>query len=246
VALLLASLLSIVPAPAQAAWVGPSAAGSVTLVGAGDIAVCGSNVSDSATALIVSAILSSDPNAIAFTAGDNVYPDGSSSRYGACYDPTWGVFKSRTRPVPGNHDYYNNPTGAGYSVLRRRAGLPAGVGIATRPAGGSTPDERVRPRPRAAASTAGCANLVNNPASACSPCGIGQLRPVMAARRMAPVFRCSTTMARNRVERARRRLQRFSTDPKGSRSGPMACGNGWSVRVERRSTALRRRWRRAR
>src|SRR6266545_3066199 len=104
-AMLVAASLLLVPAPARAAWMTPPTAGSVTLVGAGDIAVCGSNGHDSATALLVGSILSADPAAIAFTAGDNVYPDGSSSWYAACYDPTWGAFRSRTRPVPGNHDY---------------------------------------------------------------------------------------------------------------------------------------------
>jgi 3',5'-cyclic AMP phosphodiesterase CpdA len=100
----------------------------VTLIGAGDIAVCGTNVLDSATAQIVGDVLASDPTAIAFTAGDNVYPNGSASWYSACYDPTWGAFKSRTRPVPGNHDYYNNPTGAGYFGYFGANAGPAGRG----------------------------------------------------------------------------------------------------------------------
>jgi hypothetical protein len=41
-----------------------------------------------------------------FTAGDNAYPDGSTSDFANSYDPTWGRFKSRTRPATGNHDYH--------------------------------------------------------------------------------------------------------------------------------------------
>src|SRR6266550_974683 len=40
-----------------------------------------------------------------FADGDNAYPDGSSTVYKNCYNPTWGRFKARTKPVPGNHDY---------------------------------------------------------------------------------------------------------------------------------------------
>jgi len=125
--LLVTGLLLLVPAPAWA-WLTPSAADSVTLIGAGDIAVCGSNVRDSATAQIVSDVLASNPSAIAFTAGDNVYPDGSTSWYAACYEPTWGAFKFRTRPVPGNHDYYNNPNGEGYFGYFGSQAGPSGRG----------------------------------------------------------------------------------------------------------------------
>jgi calcineurin-like phosphoesterase family protein len=50
---------------------------------------------------------------IALTLGDNQYPDGLLSDYLAFYDPTWGRFKSKTRPVPGNHEY-QTPGAAGY------------------------------------------------------------------------------------------------------------------------------------
>jgi hypothetical protein len=110
----LASALLSLPLPAYAARLTPTVDGAVTLVGAGDIAVCGSNTSDTRTAQIVQQILLADSTAIAFTLGDNVYPDGSSAWFSSCYEPTWGAFRTRTRPVPGNHDYYNNPKGEGY------------------------------------------------------------------------------------------------------------------------------------
>jgi hypothetical protein len=40
------------------------------------------------------------------TAGDNAYPDGALSEFQAYYDPSWGRFKAKTRPSPGNHDYH--------------------------------------------------------------------------------------------------------------------------------------------
>jgi 3',5'-cyclic AMP phosphodiesterase CpdA len=78
-----------------------------TLVGAGDIAGCG-QVEDTATAKLMETI----PGTV-FTLGDNVYNDGSAKQFANCYGPTWGRFKARTRPVPGNHDYFT-PNAAGY------------------------------------------------------------------------------------------------------------------------------------
>jgi hypothetical protein len=71
----------------------------VTLMGAGDIA--GDTENAAATAALIAA---AGPHAV-FTTGDNAYPDGALSDYLAKYHPTWGAFKDRTRPVPGNHDY---------------------------------------------------------------------------------------------------------------------------------------------
>jgi hypothetical protein len=85
----------------------------VTLVGAGDIAVCGTGY-DTETGALVENVLDSDTTAIAFTAGDNVYPDGSLNYFNSCYEETWGAFKARTRPGIGNHEYYGNPGAAGY------------------------------------------------------------------------------------------------------------------------------------
>ena len=69
-------------------------------IGAGDIADCG-RTQDEATAAILSGI----PGTV-WTAGDNVYPTGTTANYNNCYEPSWGgAIKARTRPVPGNHDW---------------------------------------------------------------------------------------------------------------------------------------------
>ena len=44
-----------------------------------------------------------------FTIGDNAYETGTAAEFG-CYNATWGAFKARTRPTPGNHDYGNGAT----------------------------------------------------------------------------------------------------------------------------------------
>ena len=70
-----------------------------TLVGAGDIAVCGQPGAEQ-TARLLDAI----PGTV-FTAGDNTYPSGTERSFTDCYHPTWGRHRARTRPAPGNHDY---------------------------------------------------------------------------------------------------------------------------------------------
>lgn len=90
---------------------------TVTLVGAGDIADCNSDV-DGQTAALVAAI----PGTV-FTLGDNAYEDGKRSEFDSCYAPTWGQFKGRTRPAPGNHDYHTAGAAGYFSYFGDRAGL---------------------------------------------------------------------------------------------------------------------------
>jgi hypothetical protein len=79
------------------------------LVGAGDIARCGStSTGDDQTATLLDGF-----DGTVFTAGDNAYPDGSIRDYEGCYAPSWGRHRERTRPVPGNHEYAT-PGAAGY------------------------------------------------------------------------------------------------------------------------------------
>jgi hypothetical protein len=89
----------------------PLCAAEAVLVGAGDIAKCGSTLKNAeATAKLLDRFLERlDPdrreNAVVFTVGDNVYPRGRASEFTRCYDPTWGRHKTRTRPSIGNHDH---------------------------------------------------------------------------------------------------------------------------------------------
>jgi hypothetical protein len=54
--------------------------------------------------------------------GDNQYERGTAADYFAAYDPTWGRFKAKTHPVPGNHEY-RTPDAQGY---RDYFGFPSG------------------------------------------------------------------------------------------------------------------------
>src|SRR5215467_13654788 len=73
------------------------------LVGAGDIASCDDLAGAYATAQVIDKI----PGTV-FAAGDLAYPDGSDEDFKNCYGPTWGRFKDRTRPAPGNHEYHSS------------------------------------------------------------------------------------------------------------------------------------------
>src|ERR1700722_19846565 len=73
---------------------------SFTLVGAGDIVGCSNLSGAEATAKLIDSI----PGTV-FAAGDLAYEDGTYEEFQKCYGPTWGRFKARTRPTPGNHEY---------------------------------------------------------------------------------------------------------------------------------------------
>jgi len=87
------------------------------LVGAGDIASCDDLAGAEATAKLIEKI----PGTV-FAAGDLAYPDGSDEQFAKCYAPTWGRFKDRTRPAPGNHEYHKS----GASGYARYFGAAAG------------------------------------------------------------------------------------------------------------------------
>jgi hypothetical protein len=91
------------------------------LVGAGDIAACDHPL-DRATAALIAGI-----DGTVFAAGDDAYESGTPQQFRDCYDPTWGAFKARTRPAPGNHDF-NTPGGAGYFDYFGPAAGPPGLG----------------------------------------------------------------------------------------------------------------------
>ncbi len=96
----------------------PPSGGTAILVGAGDISTGGA--AEKATA----ALLAKIPGTV-FTAGDNAYNDGSKTDY-QHFDASWGAFKSRMRPAPGNHDYHLSPQYY-YTYFGAAAG-PPGLG----------------------------------------------------------------------------------------------------------------------
>lgn len=90
-----------------------------SLIAAGDIAYCGQPY-DQATAALVKHM-----RGTVAALGDLAYENGTPAEFSACYQPTWGAFKNRTRPAPGNHEYNLDHTAAGYfGYWGARAGNP--------------------------------------------------------------------------------------------------------------------------
>ena len=89
------------------------------VVAAGDIGVCRTE-GDEATAKLVEGI----DGATVLTLGDNAYPEGSAEDFEECYAPTWGQFKNRTKPVPGNHEYYTQGARGYFEYFGEAAGDP--------------------------------------------------------------------------------------------------------------------------
>lgn len=100
----------------------PLPSGPQTLVGAGDIGWCNLPGAEQ-TARLVQGI-----NGQVFTAGDNAYMDGSLGNFMDCYEPAWGRFRDRTRPVAGNHEYDTDATARGYYTYFGGLASPATQG----------------------------------------------------------------------------------------------------------------------
>jgi hypothetical protein len=105
------------PSPFPTPSPGPITESGV-LVGAGDIALCGTPGAE-----LTARLLDRLPGTV-FAAGDNAYMSGSAEEYQNCYEPTWGRHRGRTRPVPGNHDYWTAGASAYYNYFGLRAGAP--------------------------------------------------------------------------------------------------------------------------
>ena len=84
------------------------APGPAVVLAAGDIAYCGPTPDEETARLL------RREEGTVLTLGDNVYPDGTPKEFERCYDPSWGRFKDRTRPAPGNHDYAASDSADGY------------------------------------------------------------------------------------------------------------------------------------
>ena len=90
------------------------------VLAAGDIASC-IDAGDERTAALLAA-----NRGTVLALGDNAYDAGTLEEFRACYGPSWGRHKRRTRPAPGNHEY--NSGASGYFQYFGRAAGPAGRG----------------------------------------------------------------------------------------------------------------------
>jgi acid phosphatase type 7 len=97
----------------------PRGPGIVVVAAAGDISPEGIEMQE-ATARLV---LGGDYDAVLLL-GDNQYPSGSLETYQRYFQPTWGRFKEKIHPAPGNHEY-RTPGAKGYfDYFGARAGDP--------------------------------------------------------------------------------------------------------------------------
>ncbi len=99
------------------------AAKRVTIAAAGDIA-CKPPYSTTtrtcqhrATARLIA---KRNPTAV-LTLGDQQYEVGALSAFNASYDPSWGLFKTKTNPVLGNHEYGTSQASGYFSYFGTRA-----------------------------------------------------------------------------------------------------------------------------
>lgn len=92
------------------------------VLAAGDIAQCGALPAAASPAAQTALLVESIPGATVLTLGDNVYDAGTATEFATCYAPTWGRFKSRTNPSPGNHDYLTIAAAGYFDYFGDRAG----------------------------------------------------------------------------------------------------------------------------
>jgi acid phosphatase type 7 len=90
------------------------------LLAAGDIANCKMIAGAEATAKIIEA----NPGTVA-AIGDLALENGSAADFADCYAKTWGAFKARTRPVPGNHEFHTGSATPYFRYFGAAAGDPA-------------------------------------------------------------------------------------------------------------------------
>jgi hypothetical protein len=90
----------------------------VTLLAAGDIASCDSRGDEATAALLHPA------GAAVATLGDQVYGGATLHAFNACYDPSGGFARGRTRPAAGNHEYDASGASGYFAYFGSAAGPP--------------------------------------------------------------------------------------------------------------------------
>jgi hypothetical protein len=117
--------------------------GAPELIGAGDIAVCGTN-GDETTAHIVDSLVTAaaadNEQSEVITLGDNAYPsgpEGVDNDFPRCFSPSWGSdhIMNVLHPAPGNHDYDSGSGDPYFAYFGGRAG-PWGKGYYSYDVGG--------------------------------------------------------------------------------------------------------------
>jgi acid phosphatase type 7 len=94
---------------------------TVTVIGVGDIGVCG-RPEVAQVARLVSTL-----EGHLLLAGDIAYFQGTAAQFRDCFNPSWGQFRPRWNAVPGNHEY-ESPGAAPYFAYFGDAAGAGGTG----------------------------------------------------------------------------------------------------------------------
>ena len=132
-----------------------------------------------------------------FTAGDNVYTNGTAAEFANCFEPTgWGgATKARTRPTPGNHDWNAGNLNGYFAYFGAQAG-----GTATSP----YYSYNIGPYWHVVVLDSDC-GLVAGGCAAGSPQVQWLVNDLAANSRAQRASRCGTTRASARPRRSHRR-----------------------------------------
>ena len=109
-------------APAELTVV-DAATDSVLLLVAGDMHANCTNPANKTKA--TAALVQRYPQALVIPLGDNAGQSGTTAEY-ACYDQSWGAFKSRTYPTVGNHESNLDPAATAYYDYFNGVGVDSG------------------------------------------------------------------------------------------------------------------------
>lgn len=100
----------------------PAAVQSSIVAGAGDICDSEGDACVGTGGLIGEIAPSS-----VFTAGDSAYESGTLAEYRGAYARSWGAYKDKTKPTPGNHDYAIATSASGYFDYFNGEGVQTGL-----------------------------------------------------------------------------------------------------------------------
>ncbi|HEU4511479.1 MAG TPA: metallophosphoesterase [Nocardioidaceae bacterium] len=123
--IIVAGALASTPATARTTAAAAGATAEVwgpVVVAAGDISCTPGQPATETTcrdADTADLVTSYDPRLV-LALGDLQYEYGTYDAFRDAYAETWGVFKSITRPVPGNHEYYTAGAAGYYEYFDRR------------------------------------------------------------------------------------------------------------------------------
>lgn len=93
---------------------------TASVIAVGDIGMCSERETVARTAALVDRL----PGRL-LLAGDLAYMHGSYQNFIDCFEPSWGRFRGRWHPVPGNHEY-ETPRAAGYLQYFGQSATPTG------------------------------------------------------------------------------------------------------------------------